>query len=59
MSRASWCSPPGRSADNPTELLSSEDFVRLLAELRIRFDFVLLDAGPSLVADVLFLVPRV
>ena len=41
---------------NPTELWGSDGVERLFAELRSRFDFVLLDAGPGLVADVLFLV---
>jgi capsular exopolysaccharide synthesis family protein len=49
----------GKVSDDPTDLLSSEDMRRLLAELRTRFDFVLLDAGPGLVADVLFLAPHV
>lgn len=49
----------GRVSDDPTALLGSEDMRRLLAELRTRFDFVLLDAGPGLVADVLFLAPHV
>jgi capsular exopolysaccharide synthesis family protein len=43
---------------NPTDLLGSEDMERLLAGLRRRFDFVLLDAGPGLVADILFLAPQ-
>ena len=44
----------GPMPDNPTDLLGSEDMGRLLASLRTRFDFVLLDAGPGLVADILF-----
>jgi capsular exopolysaccharide synthesis family protein len=48
----------GPMPDNPTDLLGSEDMGRLLTALRTRFDFVLLDAGPSLVADVLFVAPH-
>lgn len=48
----------GAMPDNPTDLLGSEDMGRLLAALRTRFDFVLLDAGPGLVADALFLAPH-
>jgi receptor protein-tyrosine kinase len=49
----------GAMPDNPTDLLDSEQMGRLLASLRTTFDFVLLDAGPGLVADVLFLAPHV
>jgi receptor protein-tyrosine kinase len=49
----------GAMPDNPTDLLGSEQMGRLLASLRTTFDFVLLDAGPGLVADVLFLAPHV
>ena len=48
----------GPMPDNPTDLLGSEDMGRLLAALRARFDFVLLDTGPGLVADALFLAPH-
>jgi len=48
----------GPVPDNSADLLGSEDVRRLLAELRTRFDFVLLDAGPGSVADVLFLAPH-
>jgi capsular exopolysaccharide synthesis family protein len=48
----------GPMPDNPTDLLGSADMGRLLAALRARFDFVLLDAGPGLVADALFLGPH-
>jgi capsular exopolysaccharide synthesis family protein len=48
----------GAMPDNPTDLLGSEAMGRLLAALRTRFDFVLLDAGPGLVADALFLAPH-
>ena len=41
---------------NPTELLGTKEARSLFAELRTRFDFVLLDGGPGLVADILFLV---
>lgn len=48
----------GPARGSPTDLLGGEGMRQLLAELRSRFDFVLLDAGPGLVADVLFLVPH-
>lgn len=48
----------GPMPDNPTDLLGSEDMGRLLIALRTRFDFVLLDTGPGLVADALFLAPH-
>ncbi len=49
----------GSMSSAPSGLLGSEEMERLLADLRTRFDFVLLDAGPGLVADVLFLAPHV
>jgi polysaccharide biosynthesis transport protein len=48
----------GPMPDDPTDLLGSEAMGRLAAGLRTRFDFVLLDAGPGLVADALFLGPH-
>ncbi len=48
----------GPTPENPTDLLGNEDMRRLVAALRKRFDFVLLDAGPGLVADALFLAPH-
>jgi capsular exopolysaccharide synthesis family protein len=48
----------GPMPENPTDLLGSEEMGHLLAALRTRFDFVLLDAGPGLVADALFLAPH-
>ena len=55
MNRASWSSPADRCRGIPPSSWGSEG-EELFAELRSRFDFVLLDAGPGLVADVLFLV---
>jgi capsular exopolysaccharide synthesis family protein len=48
----------GPIPDDPIDLLGGEEMARLLAALRMRFDFVLLDAGPGLVADTLFLGPH-
>ena len=48
----------GPAQGSPTDLLGSEGMGQLLADLRSGFDFVLVDAGPGLVADVLFLVPH-
>ena len=48
----------GPMPDNPTDLLGNEGMGRLVAAMRTRFDFVLLDAGPGLVADALFLAPH-
>ena len=47
----------GPVVDSLTDLLGGENMGRLLAGLRRRFDFVLVDAGPGLVADILFLAP--
>ncbi len=42
----------GARADHPTEMLDSELFTRLIAELRERFSFVVLDTTPlGIVAD--------
>ncbi|HMY74176.1 MAG TPA: polysaccharide biosynthesis tyrosine autokinase, partial [Blastocatellia bacterium] len=38
--------PVSREAANPTELLSSERFSEMLAELRRYFDFILIDSPP-------------
>lgn len=38
--------PVSREAANPTELLSSERFADMLAELRNYFDFILIDSPP-------------
>ncbi len=38
--------PVSREAANPTELLSSERFAEMLAELRRYFDFILIDSPP-------------
>ena len=37
----------GRLPPNPVELLDSPDFVALLADLRARYDVVLLDSPPA------------
>ncbi|XZE35128.1 polysaccharide biosynthesis tyrosine autokinase [Pirellulaceae bacterium SH501] len=41
----------GRRPGNPAELLASERFNQLLAELRERFDFVIVDTPPILVVS--------
>lgn len=47
-----WVLPSGSTPPNPSELLQSERMVNFLAEMRERFDYVLLDAPPILpVAD--------
>jgi capsular exopolysaccharide synthesis family protein len=38
--------PISHEADNPTELLSSERLVEMIAELRDYFDFILIDSPP-------------
>lgn len=40
--------PAGRVPPNPSELLSSQRFTRVVAELRKRFDVVIVDATPLL-----------
>lgn len=43
-----WLITSGRPPSNPTELLGSEAMDRFLADLRSRFDFVILDVPPIL-----------
>jgi capsular exopolysaccharide synthesis family protein len=55
-----WLMTCGRRPANPAELLTSPRFQELLAELRGRFDFVLLDTPPVLaVSDPCVVAPRV
>ena len=50
--------PSGPSVANPSELLGGDAMRRTLDELRLRYDFVLLDTAPGLVvADTISLVP--
>jgi polysaccharide biosynthesis transport protein len=50
--------PSGPSTENPSEMLGSDAMTRLLDELRLRFDFILLDTAPAIVvADAFSLVP--
>ena len=50
--------PGGTVAENPSELLSTNDMKRLLGELRGAFDLVLLDTAPALIsADTITLIP--
>lgn len=52
--------PAGRPTPDPAELLGSQTFRNLLAELRAAFDVVIVDAPPLLpVVDALELVPQV
>jgi capsular exopolysaccharide synthesis family protein len=47
-----WLMPSGRAASNPTDLLGSESFVKLIDSLRKQVDWVVLDSPPVLaVAD--------
>jgi capsular exopolysaccharide synthesis family protein len=42
--------PCGKPADNPAALLSSEEFARLIQELRLYYDFVIIDTPAALAA---------
>jgi capsular exopolysaccharide synthesis family protein len=44
-----WVLPAGPNPPNPAELLSSPSMEKLMAELRERFDHVVLDSPPALV----------
>ena len=49
----------GRSAPNPSELLSGEAFPELLAQLKQRYDYVVVDMPPvNLVVDATIVAPR-
>jgi capsular exopolysaccharide synthesis family protein len=55
-----WLLPCGPRPANPAELLTSPRFQELLAEIRGRFDFVLVDTPPVLaVSDPSVVAPRV
>lgn len=52
--------PAGGRAKNPTHLLNSKNFEQLLAELRKRYDRVLIDTPPlAAVSDALIILPLV
>jgi len=52
--------PAGRSVSNPTELLGSQKIKDLLTELRVRFDYIILDTPPVVpYADTRILGPLV
>lgn len=54
------CIPAGAIPPNPAELLSSRQMRRLLDDLRLRYDTVVIDAPPLLpVADATTIAPRV
>lgn len=53
---AVWILPAGRMPSNPAELLGSDAFSKLLAELSARFDRIILDSPPAqAAADALML----
>ncbi|HEY3130392.1 MAG TPA: polysaccharide biosynthesis tyrosine autokinase [Acidobacteriota bacterium] len=52
--------PAGRAAENPAELLNSAATDRLIAQVRERFDVIIIDISPILpVADASILAPKV
>ncbi|MFC1496828.1 CpsD/CapB family tyrosine-protein kinase [Candidatus Margulisiibacteriota bacterium] len=55
-----WILPCGRLPLNPAEMLSSRKMVKLVEELRARFDYILFDSPPVLpVTDASLLAPYV
>jgi polysaccharide biosynthesis transport protein len=55
-----WLMPSGRPPGNPTDLLGSERFAKMIDWLRGQFDWVLLDSPPVLaVTDACLIAPTV
>jgi len=55
-----WILPSGHLTSNPSELLESKEFPRLMQELKARFDMILLDSPPILsITDASLLTPKV
>jgi Mrp family chromosome partitioning ATPase len=56
--RVLWALPSGPVPPNPPELLESEAMDKLMAELKLRFDTVIIDSpAPGYLCDALSLVP--